>query len=418
MISSSLQNCWRCLIRYVFLVCLCASAAGLTTEAVAGQRRFQMALWASSNPDYVDLSWFGAGEPQPAGRSILYIGPDTNVAAFSYDWSRIAAVAIDEPYWGATGGPVTGDWSNPCWNPDDPRNAAVASMGASLANVAAAVHSISTTTRFWINFSEPEVQWMMDYYCPLPLDQSYIDVISLDKYNVPFSSVKPYYDWLAAYRPKNSQQLALVPGTFYIESPNYLDPYYPASWLQGYFDYANSMNSVGWDAPMVWLIAGWPAGDGSDPYYPGDIGGGNIWRGIFTPYAGQIATAWRRQFLSQRVDNFAGVVEYLDPFSYVSGWAVDRMQETPPYVDFWVDGQYWGGTIATESRPDVGAYYGINQAGYTFWIPPWANDGGCHHLDAYAVAPTAEVWNHLLLSPLVSTDFCFGYWYPPYGFPY
>src|SRR4029077_5964674 len=138
------------------------------------------------------------------------------------------------------------------------------------------------------------------------------------------SSVKPYYDWLAANRPKNTQQLALVPGTFYVESPNYVDPYTQAAYFQGYFDYANSMNNVGWDSPMVWLVAGWP-GVGEDNVSPGDIGGGDIWRGIFTQGAAYMAYVWQFQFQTDHSDVFAGVVEYFDPDNgIISGWAVDR----------------------------------------------------------------------------------------------
>jgi len=391
------------------IIFICAGLLALTTQALAAERKFHMALFGSDDPNYTDLAWFSGG-PQPPGRSILAIDPSTNPAGLAYDWSRIAAVMIDEPYWIAAHNAIGyDDDSNPCWNPSDPRNAGIAVMMNTVANTAAAFKSVAPNTRFWINFSVPEMNWMIDPYCTIFLNQPYIDVISLDKYDTDFSGVQPYYDWLYWHRAKNSQQFALVPGTFYMPPENsgegnYRDPYTAAARLQGYFDYANNLNSAGWDAPMVWLIAGWPAGD-SNPYIGILVPGPSVY----------MLAAWQWQFINQRVDKFAGVVEYFDPSTgLVSGWAVDRSQETPPYVDFWVDGwlRYWGGTIANQYRPDVGAYYGTDYAGYTFWGPVIPDDGACHHVDAWAVAPT--VGNGvMMLSPLVSTDFCFGGWYPP-----
>jgi hypothetical protein len=118
--------------------------------------------------------------------------------------------------------------------------------------------------------------------------------------------------------------------------------------------------------------------------------------------------------LDHTPDPMAGMVESVDvqPWFYpnymITGWAIDQATpNTPVYVDFWVDGQYWGGTQATGYRADVEAAYGVSQSGYQFTIPPQFIDGGCHHADVYAIAPTAETWNHIWLMPLVSTDFCF-----------
>ena len=69
--------------------------------------------------------------------------------------------------------------------------------------------------RFWVNFNaQSEVAWMMDSDCALPVNQPYIDVISLDDYWKSFSpEVQSDYNWIAAHRATPYQQMALVPGT-------------------------------------------------------------------------------------------------------------------------------------------------------------------------------------------------------------
>lgn len=403
--------------------CCLTLLAFLSVDAGAATRRFEMALFGSSDPNYTDLAWIGPAGPMPAAprRAILQLDgyyEDGSIAGdlgSNLDWSRIAAVVIDEPYWNASrrangGAP---DWSNPCFSPTDVRYPTIAATEATLASAAATIEAISPATRFWVNYSEPEVRWMM---AGCPLNQTYIDVISLDVYQVSFTqnfqsqgqtvSVKFYNDWLVASRAKPQQQLALVPGVFYPVSPVSFSASTAASWLQGYFDYANTLNATGWDAPMVWLVAGWPGVN-----YDVDVGSGYLWRGIFHPSSAPIAWAWRTQFLNPRLNVMAGWVDQISVSNLVvSGWAVDRTTLISPYVDFWVDGQYWGGTIANQYRSDIASIYGIGNAGFTFNIPAWRNDGRCHNMQVYAVASTAETHNHVLLR---SVRICFGSRPPP-----
>jgi hypothetical protein len=402
----NISGFWEILRNTMLVGCFLGALA--TSFEAAAARRFEMALFSSSDPTSTDLSWIAPCTDQPSAprRSILVIDGNYEnsqlasvLATCNYDWSRIAAVVIDEPYWWATGAT---NWTNPCYTQgSDERWEQLWARDAALQNAAAAVQNISPSTRFWVNFSEPEVKWMQDSNCPLPL-RSFIDVISLDKYNVPFSQVQPYYNWIVAHRSRPQQQLALVPGVFHQALPTWTNPSIAAGYLQAYFNYANSMNSTPADLPMVWLVAGWP-GLGDD--WNGDVGNGYVWHGIFHPTSYPILNAWNQQFAQLLVDRFWGHVDVLNPSTMVvSGWAVDRTMEMPPYVDFWVDGQYWGTTVANQSRPDVGAIYGIEQAGFTFNIPAHRNDGRCHNMQVWAVSPTAVAGNNFLI---VNRYFCF-----------
>jgi hypothetical protein len=384
-----------------------------TFDAMAQQnRRFEMALFGSSNESYTDLSWLSPGQPQPAAprRSILTLDgtykayyPNLlgHLQSLGYDWSRIAAVVIDEPYWYEQM-PIAGEnWSNPCYV-NDARCQAVYNLMPVLESAATAVKTMNAKTRFWINFSEPELQWMQDPYVPVPLNQPYIDVISLDKYNVPFTQVKPYYDWLVNNRSKPSQQFALVPGVFHGISP-YSNPSTAASNLIGYFNYANNVNT-NYDSPPVWLVAGWiGAGDEWDGYIATNV----YIAGIFASSSWQILNSWYSWFLKPTLNKLSGHLDFADPYGMVvSGWAVDRTKMVSPYVDTYLDGQYVGTTVANQYRPDVGSLYGVNESGFSFDIPWYYNDGGCHTLQVYAIAHTAETHNHALIA---NTYLCFSW---------
>ncbi|GFE89471.1 hypothetical protein [Steroidobacter agaridevorans] len=391
---------WDRVARRILIAGCCVISMALSVDASAAIRRFEMALFGNSNPGYTDLAWFSAGQSQPAGRAIMsldgvYQNPNLAgyLASLGYDWSRVAAVVIDEPYWFATGAT---NWENPC-APGDPRINAIWATETYLQNAAAAVKSIAPATRFWVNFSEPEMTWMQ---ASCIFNRSYIDVISLDKYMVPFSTVQPYYNWIVSHRSKNSQQLALVPGTFHRNSPSYQNPSTPASWLAGYFNYANSLNAQGWDAPMVWLVAGFFGWDELE-VIPGEF-----WHGITHPTAAPILQTWQAQFNNQGYNTMAGFIESLDPASgLVTGWAVDRTAVIPPYVDIYVDGGYWGTTVPNGYRGDIANQYGISVSQWSFTLP--YNDGGCHSIQAFAVAHTAESWNHTTLKTLIGSYFCF-----------
>jgi hypothetical protein len=296
-------------------IALLLAAHGGQAWADPAPRPFQMVLWDSQTRTDSDLPWFYENwtQPQPPGRAVLQLAhwKTATVASLNnlgFDWSRIAAVVIDEPYLTETGG---ASWTNPCRKPNDGRLAKITALESTIRGVADAVKVVSKNkTRFWINFSEQELQWMMDGGCPVPLNQPYIHVISLDKYAVPFAdeenfltlgypawSVKPYYDWLLANQPPQ-QQLALVPGTFFRVGHD--DPYVIAWYLLGFFDYAATLNrrcdlelgSTGvtgnYDRCRVWAVVGWTVAD--------SVQDGPEYRTYNHPLALPIAVVWRTQF--------------------------------------------------------------------------------------------------------------------------
>src|SRR5688572_31781232 len=142
------------------------------------------------------------------------------------------------------------------------------------------------------------MKWMRDPFCPLPLNDPTFDVVSLDIYNVPFSSIQHHYDWLISSIPE--QQIALVPGTYYERDGPPTASYSAALRLLGYFDYANRMNQqcdngygrVGrtgnYDGCKVWIVAGWSA-------IPEYVENGTAYVGLLDPRAAIISSVWRRQ---------------------------------------------------------------------------------------------------------------------------
>lgn len=268
-----------------------------------------MALWGNefSPPVDADMAFFNEGDTQPQSptRSVLRFVPFSNPPVrdqdpvthwnkliqlplpskptYRYDLNRIDAVVIDEPYLKAIGFAQSGPlWQNPC---HDNRFQAVLNAHQQLQALAQAVKVTTPTTRFWINFSEPEVQWMLDPNCPLNLSGPFVDVVSMDKYLVPFagpcqvtltqpaSCVQPYYDWIVSHRASSSQQIAVLPGTFVRFDANHKqldDPQKQADLLAGFFSYAMTLNqscilpreSVGttgrFDGCLVWVVMGFP----------------------------------------------------------------------------------------------------------------------------------------------------------------
>jgi hypothetical protein len=209
-----------------------------------------------------DLTTRGGNDLQPSGLSIMdlkplsgqYNLPQADFQGNIYDYSRIAAVLVDEPFNLATSTP----WTNPC---HDSRYSQIQQISQQLQALAQAIRQKSPKTRFWVNYSEPEVQWMRDTTCPAAnpmgiLNGSYIDVVSMDKYEMPFAGttsclvfqqpagcVQPYYDWLIANRAYPGQQIALVPGIF-ANNSTAGNVETQASRLQGFFDYATSQNQA------------------------------------------------------------------------------------------------------------------------------------------------------------------------------
>jgi len=319
------------LVRLGLLILVMLSLAQ-TTDVVrrgspADARFFQMTVWAYENPGPnwestitdVDVPMFGYGNPQPPELSIVrfdgWYQTALPVSAAVYDWSRILAVVVDEPYatrldevaW--TGPPVENYRAlNPCYQHEGnaARRANVLETRAKLLSLASSMHDVAPRTRFWVNFHEHEVTWMRDVDCPLTLNDPAIDVVSLDKYEVPFSSLEDEYEWFVSSMPQ--QQLALVPGTFWMADES---PYPARNILYGYFDYANRKNRVcdvglgrvgrtgHYDGCRVWIVAGWS----SIPWYAvldatirtEYVPGVNNYVGLLHPSSAPIADAWRSE---------------------------------------------------------------------------------------------------------------------------
>jgi hypothetical protein len=287
--------------RYALSFCLSFFVLSFGRVSEAQTRNFQMALWGNEGnqaPIDADVAFFHGGDTQPSGHSILKFSFwntqgawQSMVSKMKYDFSRIDAVAVDEPYWTTIGtSPLPRNvWQNPCQDNRYPR---VASSYQMLQSLGQAVKQTSSRTRFWINFSEPEIQWMMDTNCPanrpITLNGSFVDVVSLDRYKILFEGpcqvtlsrpapcLQPYYDWILAHRAYAGQQIALVPGVFVriLErrtGPVRLDdPNSQTALLAGFFNYAATMNqscslplgATGFtgvfDGCLVWLVIGYP----------------------------------------------------------------------------------------------------------------------------------------------------------------
>jgi hypothetical protein len=269
-----------------------------------------MGLWGYPDPAIppsadTDIAVFyeGHGQPPPPMRSIGILSSwasDTPLSALGFDWSRIVAVEIDEPYMSTLQNQLGGDQRpNPCSSSQ--RMAVVNNTMQVLAGRAAELAALNPKARFWVNFTDHEGDWMRDTVCPVPLNQPNIDVISIDRYGVPFSpTVEIYYDWFAVHPATPHQQLALIPGTFHRtgdDSPQSAAT--SASYLQAYFDYANNANqscnlSLGsrgvtgnYDRCRVWIVLGFLTGDFTQD--------GDLYMGEQDPASAPIATTWRAE---------------------------------------------------------------------------------------------------------------------------
>ena len=267
---------------------------GGMAHAQSGTRSFQMSLWdccdgrVPTSAD-TDIRTFGDGGTQPAGRSIVEpLDWTTPLSTRSYDWSRIVAVEVDEPYT-----PVDGDLDFNCSDaPSAAMLAAIAPIDATLAQRAAELKALNPKARFWVNFTAPEGEWMGACATPQVFNRAYIDVISDDYYDVGFEKyVSPFYAILSLYPAKPDQQFALFPGVFSA-------PTNQVQYLQSYFDYANNMNQTCnlplgsrgitgiFDRCPVWIVMGWLSGD-----YQGNT----LYRGMLDPNSETIAELWRAE---------------------------------------------------------------------------------------------------------------------------
>jgi hypothetical protein len=285
-------------------------------ERPGSSRFFQMAVWTyeeygttwQNTTADVDIPMFREAQAphggQPPGRSIMRydswnsMDPDPPPLAVNgpyVDWSRVLAVVIDEPYSPITDHDFDIGNGQECTDLRDD----VAEIRSKLMNAVNALRSVAPRTRVWVNFTENDVTWMQHDDCPLDLNDSAFDVVSLDIYGVDFAYLEPFYDYFMSSNP--SQQIALVPGTFY--DPSIISEPLMAYWLSGYFDYANRMNQqcdIGlgnlgrtgnYDGCRVWIVAGWLANPEASP-------GG--YRGLLHPNATNIRQAWRSQLAEVR----------------------------------------------------------------------------------------------------------------------
>ncbi|MFL6600231.1 MAG: hypothetical protein ACJ8R9_02790 [Steroidobacteraceae bacterium] len=262
-----------------------------------------MALWVNPGSPIptsadTDILSFYEGQEQPAGRSIMILVSwlTDPLPAGRYDWSRIVAVEVDEPYSSLRLGTATCQWDATAWDQINQRQQILAARATEL-------ESLAPFARFWVNFTDLEVTWMMGGWdssqpednCPVPLNKSYIDVISVDIYGRQFgANVKWAYDWFLNNRATPHQQVALIPGTFYGAG---VSADAAASYLPGYFDYANSANqhcdlplgdrgiTGNFDRCPVWIVMGWLSGN----YPPGTT----QYVGELDPTAGKIQDKWR-----------------------------------------------------------------------------------------------------------------------------
>lgn len=223
-----------------------------------------------------DIQVFGDRDPQPPGRSIMLsldVNPATSTPLYDrgYDWSRIVAVEVDEPYNSVHAN------NFPC------NQYAISQIDNILAQRTKELKAIAPHVRFWVNFTPTDITAMGGglHGCAADLNKDYIDIVSLDDYDVPFgwgnnvqpdTSVMVYYDWLINHPATLQQQLALIPGTFVGQE----------GVIPSYFPYPNYVNGQGCDLPLgprgitgsydrcrVWIVFGWLAGN--SPGYVGEL---------------------------------------------------------------------------------------------------------------------------------------------------
>lgn len=289
------------------------SLLGANVLAQSVTRPYQMSIlaaWRGVTSASVDVpiftrNVFGNNQSQPAGLSIAWLPPDANLDRHNIDWSRIVAVYVDEPYDRIL-------QSAPC-NVSDPGGTPefsypVNQMMLTLRAMAREVRARAPKARFWVNFTAREIDSMLTPESGCPLNQPYIDVISMDIYDVSFiPEVSTRYSNLYRNRATSHQQLALVPGTFTGGYRNQ-SGVQGAARLAGYFAYAASMNqqcalplgpqgSTGfYDGCPIWMVAGWSGG--VEPY----VENGITYYLIDHPNSQLVFDTWQTQVAIPRVD--------------------------------------------------------------------------------------------------------------------
>jgi hypothetical protein len=303
----------RAIIASATGICLSMFAANASAQAT---RPYQMSILGSTDGTTnagVDVPVFFRGQYaynlQPDGRSIVWLPPHADLDVHDandydlIDWSRIVAVYVDEPYGTILEGLGT------CPQPTTQTGIAFANRQAELGALAEDVRKHAPTARFWVNFTRHEIDLILDENSGCDLNKSYIDVISMDIYDVDFYTTlsNRYDDLYANHRPTPYQQLALVAGTF-THGYNQQTGQQGAARLSGYFAYAADMNqqcdlplgpsriSGIYDRCPVWMVAGWMGGEtpvDHDPrdYYPIDHAN-----------SVEVFNAWQAAFAVPRID--------------------------------------------------------------------------------------------------------------------
>jgi len=282
----------------------------------ADSRYFQMALFTYEFMEggvnwldvagYVDIPMFEGyvdSSHQPAGRSIMRLPTwhdDRPLASVSVDWSRVLAVVIDEPF-----AMIVANYNDPSTVGAEcaEQEMGIAASRGKLMAAAAAVHDAAPRTRFWVNYSGKEVHVMRRDICPLALNDSVIDVVSLDIYQADFGeAIKDHYDWFIS-RPEQ-QQIALVPATHHKIGVD--NDSKAAGRLKGFFEYANTLNQrcdrpvgrVGrtgnYDGCPVWVVAGWLA---QPVFEEASV----VHHGLLNESSSKIRTAWSSQLSKSEV---------------------------------------------------------------------------------------------------------------------
>ncbi len=286
-----------------------------STDVVAYSRYFQMTLFTYEFMEggvnwldvagYVDVPMFEGytdSSHQPAARSIMRLPTwhhDQPLASVNVDWSRVLAVVIDEPF--AT---IVANYDDPSTNGEEctNQNIGIAEGRDKLMAAAAAVHDVAPRTRFWVNYSGKEVHVMRRAICPIALNDSAIDVVSLDIYQADFNeAIKDHYDWLIS-QPEQ-QQIALVPATHHRIGSD--SDSQASARLKAFFNYANRLNQrcerpvgrVGrtgnYDGCPVWVVAGWLA---QPVYEEASV----VHHGLLNESSSEIRSAWSREFSKGR----------------------------------------------------------------------------------------------------------------------
>jgi hypothetical protein len=147
------------------------------------------------------------------------------------------------------------------------------------------------------------------------LNRSYIDVVSVDKYQGAFfDTVAPYYYYLKTHAPTNYQQRGLVPLVASKINSQPLSAATVAGRLPAYFEYAAYENQTCnlplgptgatrlFDGCPVWAIVGWPGVDYTVDDYVG----------IFDPTSEPIRDAWHAQRQVIRADQVGSVFSAVD----------------------------------------------------------------------------------------------------------